>query len=123
MAHYLIEVGYTPQSWSTQIDKQANVIERITPSLEACGGTLQCLYYAFGDVDVVGIIDFPTPEDAAAWSIAVGSSGALRMFRTTPLLTVDQGIDSLGRAAEVRKVYTPPVTVSLVEQATAPASR
>jgi uncharacterized protein with GYD domain len=114
VAHYLIEVGYTPQSWSTQIDKKGNVVERITPALEACGAKLQCLYYAFGDVDVVGVIDFPTPEDAAAFALAVGASGALRLYRTTPLLSVDQGIESLRRAEEIRKVYSPPLTVSLV---------
>jgi uncharacterized protein with GYD domain len=116
MAHYLIEVGYTPQSWSTQIEKQGNAIERITPSLDACGAKLECLYYAFGDVDVVGVIDFPSPEDAAAWALAIGSSGALRMLRTTPLLSIDQGIESLRRAEAIRKVYSPPITVSLVDE-------
>jgi uncharacterized protein with GYD domain len=116
VAHYLIEVGYTPQSWTNQIDKQANVVERITPALDACGAKLQCLYYAFGDVDLLGVIDFPTPEDAAAFALAVGSSGALRLYRTTPLLSIDQGIDSLRRADEIRKVYSPPLTVSLVDE-------
>ena len=119
MAHYLIEVGYTPQAWSTQIEKQANVIDRITPALDACGAKLQCMYYSFGDVDLVGVIDFPTPEDAAAFALAVGSSGALRTYRTTPLLSIDQGIKSLRKAEKVRKVYSPPLTVSLVEQPTA----
>jgi uncharacterized protein with GYD domain len=117
VANYLIEVGYTPQSWSTQIDKQANVIERITPALNACGAKLQSLYYAFGEVDLVGVIDFPTPEDAAAFSLAVGSSGALRLYRTTPLLSVEQGIESMRRAEQVRSVYSPPITVSLVGEA------
>jgi uncharacterized protein with GYD domain len=117
MAHYLIEVGYTPQSWSAQIDKQANVVERITPALNACGATLQSMYYAFGDVDLVGVIDFPTPEDAAAFALAVGSSGALRLYRTSPLLSVEQGIESMRRADQVRSVYSPPITVSLVGEA------
>lgn len=119
MAHYLIEVSYTPQSWSNQIDHPASAIERITPSLDACGASLVGLYYAFGDVDVVGIIDFPAPEDAAAWSLAIGSSGALKMLRTTPLMSIDQGIDALGRAGNLRKVYSPPITVSLDQPATA----
>lgn len=119
MASYLIEVGYTPQAWSTQIDKQANVIERITPALEACGATLQCMYYAFGEVDLVGVIDFPTPEDAAGFALAVGSGGALRLYRTTQLMSVDQGIESMRKAAEIRKVYSPPLTVSLVGETAA----
>ena len=119
MAHYLIEVGYTPQSWNAQIDKKANVVERITPAVQAAGGSIECLYYAFGEVDVIGVIDFPTPEDAAGFALAVGSSGALRTYRTTPLLTVDQGISSMEKADAIRKVYNPPLTVTLPEPATA----
>jgi uncharacterized protein with GYD domain len=116
MAHYLIEVGYTPQSWNAQVDTQPNVVERITPALKACGAKLECIYYAFGEVDLIGIIDFKTAEDAAAFALGVTSSGALRTYRTTPLLSVDQGMESMKKAAEVRKVYAPPSIVSLVEQ-------
>jgi uncharacterized protein with GYD domain len=123
MGHYLIEVGYTSQSWNSQIDTQANVVERITPALKATGAKLECVYYAFGEIDLIAIIDFKRPEDAAAFALAVGSTGALRTYRTTPLLSVDQGIDAMRRAADVRKAYTPPLTVSLVEQKTAAKTR
>jgi uncharacterized protein with GYD domain len=116
MAHYMIEVGYTPQSWSSQIDSHANVVDRITPAVKAANGKIESIYYAFGDYDLVGIIEFPTAEDAAGFSLAVTGSGALRSFRTTPLLTVDQGVASMKRAAEIRKSYTSPSTVTLVEQ-------
>jgi uncharacterized protein with GYD domain len=121
MANYLIEVGYTPQAWSTQIDKHANVTDRITPAVEACGGKIVNLYYAFGDSDLVGIIDFPKPEDAAAFALTVTASGALRSYKTTPLLTVNQGIDAMKRAEKVRKVYSPPLTISLVDKEPAKA--
>ena len=115
MAHYMIEVGYTPQAWSSQIDTQPNVIDRITPAVKAAKGKIESIYYAFGEADLVGIIDFPTPEDAAGFALAVTGSGALRSFRTTPLLTVEQGIASLKRAKDIRAKYTPPTTVNLVE--------
>lgn len=116
MAHYLIEASYTAQSWSTQIDKPGNAVDRITPVIAACGGKLECLYYTFGDRDVIGIGDFPTPEAAAAFSLVIGSSGATEMFRTTPLLSIDQGIESLRLAGDARSKYAAPVTVSVVEQ-------
>ena len=114
MAHYLIEVGYTPESWNTQIDTQANVVDRISPALKACGAKLECIYYAFGDADLIAVIDFKTPEDAAGFSLAVGSTGALRLYRTTALLSVEQGMKSMKRAGEIRTAYTPPTTISLV---------
>jgi uncharacterized protein with GYD domain len=115
MTQYLIEVGYTPEAWSNQVQNRANVIERITPAVTACGGTIECLYYAFGDSDLVGIIDFPQPEDAAAFALTVTASGALRSYRTTQLLTVDQGLEAMKRAQKAQKVYAPPVTVSLLD--------
>jgi len=116
MGHYMIEVGYTPEAWSSQIQSHANVVDRISPALKACGAKLECIYYAFGDVDLVAVIDFKTPEDAAAFALAVGSSGALRLYRTTPLLSVEQGMSSMKKAATVREAYTPPLTVSVIEQ-------
>ena len=123
MARYLIEVGYTPQAWSSQIESQQNVIDRITPAVKACKGSIESIYYAFGDVDLVGLIDFPTPEEAAAFALTVTASGALRSFKTTPLLTVEQGIASMKKASEVRTKYTPPTTVNLVEQKTPAKAR
>ena len=124
MAHYLIEVGYTPQAWASQIDSQANVIDRITPAVTAAKGKIESIYYAFGDADLVGIMDFPTPEDAASFSLAVTGSGALRSFRTTPLLTVEQGMASMKKASKIRATYTPPTaTVNLVEQRTPAKAR
>lgn len=93
------------------------------PSCQIGQGKIESIYYAFGDVDLVGIIDFPTPEDAAAFGLAVSSTGALRSYKTTALLSVEQGIASMKRAAEVRKHYTPPTTVNLVEQRTPSKSR
>jgi uncharacterized protein with GYD domain len=116
MAHYLIEARYTTQSWQSQVAAPASPADRITPAMEACGGTLQCLYYAFGDRDVIGIGDFPTPEAASAFSLVISSSGATEMFRTTPLLSVEQGLESLRLAGEIRNRYVPPVSVSVVEQ-------
>jgi uncharacterized protein with GYD domain len=123
MAHYLIEVGYTPQSWSSQIDSQLDVVERITPAVKATGGKIQSLHYAFGDSDLVGIIDFPSAEDAAAFGLAVTASGALRSYKTTPLLTVAQGLESMKRAAVIRGSYTPPLTVNLTDKKVPTARR
>lgn len=54
-------------------------------------------------------------------ALAVGSSGALRLYRTTPLLSVEQGMTSMKRAGEIRQKYSPPVTVSLEQKV--PAAR
>ena len=58
---------------------------------------------------VVLIADFPGPEEAASFSLAATAGGAVKTITTTPLLTVEQGISAMHRAAEAGKHYVPPV--------------
>src|SRR2546423_1702845 len=116
MGHYMIELSYSPQSWKTQVATQADVIDRITPLVAQCKGTIECLYYAFGDRDLVGILTFPTPEDAAAFGLVATAGGSMTSYRTTPLLTVAQGKASMKKAASAAQVYQPPGDISLVER-------
>src|SRR4051812_39207940 len=116
MSHYMIQVAYTSESWKTQVQTQADVIDRISPLVTQCRGSIECIYYAFGDTDLVGIIDFPHPEDAAAFSLAASAGGAIKTLSTTPLLTVAQGKTAMKKANAASKAYTPALPVSLVEQ-------
>jgi uncharacterized protein with GYD domain len=60
--------------------------------VESVGGSLESMYFAFGDTDVFCIVEVPDATAAAAASIALGASGAVTT-RTIPLLTVEE-IDS-----------------------------
>lgn len=72
-----------------------------TAALQSVGGTLDCMYYAFGDTDLFGIID--TPDDAAAFnaSLLINSSGAVNVT-LTPLF--DASVISAGASG----TYTAP---------------
>ena len=63
--------------------------------------------YAFGDYDLVLIADFPNAEEAASFSLAATAGGSVKTIKTTPLLTVDQGIAAMRRAEEAGKSYVP----------------
>ena len=111
MARFLFEVSYTSESWATQVHKHANVIDRISPLVKKLGGSIDSVYYTFGDRDLVALVDFPTAEDAAAFSLAASSGGAVASIRTTPLLTVEQGIEAMKKADAVASSYHPPTSV------------
>ena len=113
MARYLFHVAYTNESWATQVRVQGKVVERVEPLIAGCNGKLDALYYTFGDADVVAIGDFPTPEDAAAFSIAVSAGGAVKSVKTTQLLTVEQGSAAMKRAAQAGAAYDPPTSIVL----------
>ena len=109
MSQFLFQVSYTSDSWAKQVRDQGNVLDRIQPLLKACNGRVDSCFYAFGDYDLVLIADFPSPEEAASFSLAATAGGAVKTITTTPLLTVEQGISAMHRAAEAGKNYVPPV--------------
>ena len=123
MPRYLFQVSYTNESWATQVHVKGDILQRVEPLVSACNGNLEALYYAFGDADVVALVDFDGPEGAAAFSIAVSAGGAVKSIKTTPLLTIEQGMAALKLAGDAAAVYHPPTAISLPEQAKAGAGR
>lgn len=60
------------------------------------GGTIECLYFAFGDTDLFAIADMPDEASAIAASLKVNASGAV-MVTLTPLLTPEDIDAAVGK--------------------------
>ena len=106
MAHYLLQVSYTSDAWVAQIKNPQDVMGRARPLIEGLGGKIDTVYYAFGDYDLVGIMEMPDNVSAAAVSLAVSGGGATKTVKVTPLMTVEEGIEALKRAGG--SGYQPP---------------
>ena len=106
MAEYLIEASYSTQSWEGMIREPQNRFEILKPALQSVNGTIKHAWFSFGATDIVLIIDVPDVVDAVAFSIATQATGALKSLKTTPLISVEQSIEAMGRAQHVK--YTPP---------------
>ena len=106
MAHYLFQVAYTSDAWAAQVSHPQNRIEVIRPVIERLGGHLECAYFAFGEYDVVGIMEMPDHVSAAALSLAASAGGGLKAVKTTPLLMIEEGIEAMKKAAGAG--YRPP---------------
>ena len=98
MAFYLLQVGYTPEAWAAMVKKPQDRIEAVRPAVEKLGGKIVSGYFAFGKYDVVAIVDMPTNVSVAAFSIAAAAGGAISAIRTTPLMTMKEGIDAMKKA-------------------------
>jgi uncharacterized protein with GYD domain len=109
MSQFLFQVAYTSESWATQVHERGNVLERIQPLIEGCRGSITSCFYAFGDYDLILLADFPGAEEAAAFSLAATAGGSVKSLKTTPLLTVAQGITAMKHAEEIGRNYHPPV--------------
>src|SRR5689334_6346913 len=106
MAHYLMEVGYTAEAWKTLVKKPTDRTKAIRPAIEKLGGSLESAYFAFGDYDLVLIVEFPDNVSAAAFSLAASAGGALRTIKTTPLLAISEGMGAMKLATQAG--YRPP---------------
>ena len=106
MARYLFQAAYTPEAWAAQINNPQNRVEALRPVIERLGGRLESAYYAFGDYDVIFIVEVPDNVSAAALSLAANAGGALRAVKTTPLMTIEEGMEALRKAGGAG--YRPP---------------
>ena len=74
--------------------------------MEAMGCKLLQGYLAFGEDDLVIIVESPDNTTAAAMLIKVASSGAISNISTTVLIDPEDGVDALKKAGDFN--YTPP---------------
>jgi uncharacterized protein with GYD domain len=90
MAKFLIQGSYTAEGAKGLI-KEGGTGRKLAvqKALEGLGGKLDSMYYALGANDVVVICDMPDATSGLALSLAVNSSGAVRIS-TTPLLSVEE---------------------------------
>ncbi|HEX6350877.1 MAG TPA: GYD domain-containing protein [Candidatus Dormibacteraeota bacterium] len=114
MAYFLIQASYKPESWANQIADPRSVEDRIRPAIQELGGRLDSTYYAFGEADVVAIAEFPSNDAAGAFSVMVTAAGAMKSVKTTPLMTVNEGIEMMKKAGQVAGKYKAPTSAQKV---------
>ena len=104
MPKYLIQARYTTQGIRGLVNDSASGRRAdVQAAVKALGGRVEAFYYAFGDDDVVAILDLPNIVTAAALGLTISGSGAVRI-RTTPLLTVED----VDQALEIKMQYRAP---------------
>ena len=104
MPKYLIQASYVGEGLKGLL-KEGGSSRRaaVETVIKGMGGTLESFYYAFGEDDVVGIGDFPDNATAAAFSLAINASGAVKA-RTTVLMTPEE----VDEATKKTVAYRPP---------------
>jgi len=106
MPLYLSRFTYTPETWARLIEHPEDRREAARSYIESVGGTLHGFWYAFGTHDGYNLWEAPDNVSMGAVALAIAGGGALSSFETTVLLTVEETIDALTRAKEIR--YRPP---------------
>jgi uncharacterized protein with GYD domain len=102
MPLYLTRFSYTPETWRRLVDNPEDRRQAAQSYIESVGGKLHGFWYAFGTHDGYNLWEAPDNVSMAAVAVAIGGGGALSSIETTVLLTVEETIEALGKAKQLR---------------------
>ena len=88
MSKYLVRVSFKPEGIRQVLTKAkaTGLKAAVAKLVEAAGGKLEAWYFAFGEDDVIAILDLSDNVAAASLSVAANAAGFINL-RITPLLT------------------------------------
>jgi uncharacterized protein with GYD domain len=93
MAKYLIEASYTPEGIQGLLREGGSGRRAAVQQLFAsAGGTIEALYFVFGEDDIIILADVPDNATMAAVSLAVSASGGATS--TVRVLLTPEEIDT-----------------------------
>ena len=104
MPKYLFKASYTTAGVQG-LRKEGGTARKaaVERAIKSVGGSLESMYFAFGDTDAVLIADMPDNATAAAVSLIAAAAGGANVS-TTVLLTPEEMDAATKKTAD----YTPP---------------
>ena len=98
MAKFLWHGSYSERGAKALADEGGTKrCAEVEQAVTAMGGTLEAMYFAFGDDDYYAIVDLPDNVSGAAVSLAAARAGTVRL-KTIVLLTAED-LDKAARRA------------------------
>ena len=106
MPYYMVQAAYSLEAWAGLVKNPQNRLEAVRPVVEKLGGKIEGGWLAFGEYDIVLICQMPNNVSATAFSMAASAGGAVKALKTTPLMTIDEGMEAMRKASGAS--YRPP---------------
>jgi uncharacterized protein with GYD domain len=98
MPRYLLQASYSTEALAAMVKKPQNRTEAIRKTIEKLGGSMESIWLSFGDYDIVTIMEMPNNASAAAFAVAIAAGGACKSVKTTPLLSIEEGMAAMKKA-------------------------
>ena len=102
MPLYLTRFSYTPETWAKLIQNPEDRRAAAKQYIESVGGKLHGFWYAFGEHDGYNLWEAPDNVSMAATALAISAGGALSSIQTTVLLSVEEALAALEKAASIK---------------------
>jgi uncharacterized protein with GYD domain len=102
MPFYLTRFSYTPETWARLLKNPEDRRVAARQYIESVGGKLHGFWYGFGDHDGYTLWEAPDNVSMAAAALVLSGGGALSAVHTTVLLTVEETVAALQKAASIK---------------------
>lgn len=106
MARYLTQVSYTSGAMSNLISNPQDRGAVIRNLFQSLGGKVETFDFCFGEYHLVLIVEFPDNESVEAIMMAAYGSGAIKDFKITVLIPMEEAVRAMTRAHAAG--YRPP---------------
>jgi uncharacterized protein with GYD domain len=103
MAYFMMQGAFTDKAWAAMAAKPQNREELFGAVVRKAGGRIHGYWFSFGDYDSVVIVEVPDNVSAAALSVSSTAEGAFKALRTTPLMTPQEGVAFMKKAASLER--------------------
>ena len=108
MSFYLLRAKLDHEFMKALVDRPEDRMVTTTRLLKGIGGRLHYYFFCFGEYDIVLIYELPDNLSSASLSMVLTSSGSVTEVETTPLLTMEEAITSMGQACDAMGIYQKP---------------
>jgi uncharacterized protein with GYD domain len=108
MPKYLIQLSYVGEGVAGLLKEGGSERRKASEQvIEALGGRVEAMYYAFGETDLFHIVDLPDNVSAVAFSLLVNASGRVKVI-FTPLITPEEVDQAAERGRQISAAYRAP---------------
>ena len=101
MGIYMAQWAYTSEAWAKMVKNPEDRSVAAKGLIEKVGGRMLCFYNCFGEYDGLAIYEAPDETAAAGVAVTAVAPGHLKAFKTTVLLTVEQGMEAMSKAGAI----------------------
>jgi uncharacterized protein with GYD domain len=105
MSSYLVQCSYSSAALAALMANPHDRSEHVKKVAKRLGGKISGSWLSFGEHDLVMIVEMPDNISVAALALAAAAGGSLKSVKTTPLMSITDGLAALKKAAT--SGYTP----------------
>ena len=108
MSYYLYQLSYSKDAIKALVANPSDREAAARKLIEALGGKLHHLFFAFGKYDVICLIEGPDDKFMMAGAAAVASAGTVSASSTVKLMTAADAMAAMAMAGKAIGSYKAP---------------